>query len=256
MSSWLSNVELRRAGHVCLPFETETEKQEAVLAFIHEGLTSGARCVFTGTPEEFAKLNESLEELGICSKRAGARGALVFRTVAEAYLTGGEFDPTALIARTEEQIEDALRDGFTGLRRTGELHEEPTDELWRKTIWYESRINEHFGRRPFAALCRYSRAVISPERVCDLLRAHPVAIVRGEACDNPFYERPELALSDDGQARLNWQLRQLLVQHRARRRAETKTVSAVAAAAELAAELSELRSSLGLPASGPQSGSD
>ena len=252
MSSSLSTVELRRAGHVCLPFETETEKQEAVLAFIHEGLTSGARCVFTGTPEEFAKLNESLEQLGICSKRAGARGALVFRTTAEAYFTDGVFDPEVLLDRTEAQIDEALRSGFTGLRRTGEMHEVPTEELWRKTIWYESRVNEHFARRPFSALCRYSRAAVSPERIRDLLRAHPVAIVRGEACDNPFYERPELALSDDGQARLNWQLRQLLVQHRARRRLETKSMSAVAAAAELAAELSELRSSLGLP----QSGSD
>jgi hypothetical protein len=249
MSS-LSTVELRRGGHVCLPFETETEKQEAVLAFVHEGLTSGAQCVFTGTPEEFAKLNESLEDLGLCSKRAGARGALVFRTRAEAYLTDGAFDPAALIARTEAQIEDALKAGFTGLRRTGELHEVPTEEAWRKIIWYEARVNEYFGRRPFSTLCRYSLAAVSPERVCDVLRTHPVAVVRGEACENPFYERPELALSDDGQARLNWQLRQLLVQHRARRRLETKTVSAVTAAAELAVELNELRSSLGRPESG------
>jgi hypothetical protein len=250
MSASLSAVGLRRSGHVCLPFETETEKQEALLSFIHEGLTSGARCIVTGTPEEFAQLNTSLEELGLCSKRAGARGALVYRTTEEAYLTDGMFDPAMLITRTEEQIDDALKSGFTGLRRTGELHAPPTEEMWRKIIWYEAQINEHFSRQPFSALCRYSRAAVSPERTCDLLRTHPVAIVRGEACENPFYERPELALSDDGQARLNWQLRQLLVQHRARRRLETKTVSAVAAAAELAVELDQLRSSLGRGATG------
>ena len=31
-------------------------------------------------------------------------------------------------------------------------------------------------------------------------------------CDNPFYERAELALSDDSRARLDWQFRQLRVQ--------------------------------------------
>jgi hypothetical protein len=220
------------------------------LAFFHEGLTSGARCVFVGTPDEFARLKASLEELGVCSKRAGERGALVYRSLDEAYITDGVFDPAVLITRTEAQIEDALKSGFTGLRRSGELHEPPTQEIWHKIIWYEALINEHFARQPFSALCRYSRAAVSPERVCDLLRTHPVAIVRGEACENPFYERPELALSDDGQARLNWQLRQLLVQHRARRRLETKTVSAVAAAAELAVELDQLRSSLGRSAPG------
>ena len=77
-----------------------------------------------------------------------------------------------------------------------------------------------------------------------MLRTHPVAVVRGEACANPFYERPELALSDDSQARLDWQLRQLRVQNRTQRHLEEKTVSAVTAAVELATELEALRSTL------------
>jgi hypothetical protein len=235
--------EIHQNAHVCLPFETESEKQDALIAFIHEGLSRGARCVFTGTPAEYEWLNQSLEGMGICSKRATARGALQFRDPDEVYLTNGAFDPEALMERTEKQIELALREGFTGFRRSGELLKPPTEEMWRKIIWYEARINEHFARQPFSCLCRYPRDAVSAERVRDLLRTHPTAIVRGEVCENPFYERPELALSDDSQARLNWQLRQLLVQHRARKRLEGKTASAVAAAAELAAELHALRSS-------------
>ena len=89
----------------------------------------------------------------------------------------------------------------------------PADGEWQKIVWYEAQINEHFARRPFVGLCRYPRTLIPAERVRDVLRTHPVAIVRGEICDNPFYERPELALRDDSQARLDWQLRQLRVQH-------------------------------------------
>ena len=81
-------------------------------------------------------------------------------------------------------------------------------------------------------------------RVQDVLRTHPIAVVRGETCDNPFYERPALALSDDSQARLDWQLRQLRVQNRVQRRLEAKTTSAVTAAVELATELETLRSSI------------
>jgi hypothetical protein len=93
-------------------------------------------------------------------------------------------------------------------------------------------------------LCRYrvrdrpTRARSSP---------HPRSRSCAANIENPFYERPELALSDDSQARLNWRLRQLLVQHRARQRLEGKTFSAVHAAAELAAELHELRENLGRP---------
>jgi hypothetical protein len=83
--------------------------------------------------------------------------------------------------------------------------------------------------------------------VRDLLRTHPVAIVRGESCDNPFYERPEIVLSDDAQTRLDWQFRQLRVQQRTRQHLEDMRVSAVAAAAQLAAELQHLRSGQAKP---------
>jgi hypothetical protein len=86
--------------------------------------------------------------------------------------------------------------------------------------------------------------VVPSDRVRDVLRTHPVAIVRGESCENPFYERTELALSDDSEARLDWQLYQMRAQNRAQRHLEGTTVSAVTAAVELAAELEALRAEL------------
>jgi hypothetical protein len=242
MSKLSSSVSEDHGGeHICLPFETEDEKADAVAGFIHEGLSRGARCIFTGTAPEFEALMRDLETRGVCSRRAVQRDALSFQSQDEAYLHAGEFDPPALLERTHKLIDEALANGFTGLRRTGEMGEPPSDEIWDKVVWYEARVNEHFARRPFWALCRYSRAAVSSERVDDLLRSHPVAIVRGESCENPFYERPELVGSNDSQARLNWRLRQLFEQNRTRRYLEGKTAAAVAAATELAVELSALR---------------
>ena len=108
-------------------------------------------------------------------------------------------------------------------------------------------INERFARRPIAALCRYPRTAVPAERVRDLLRTHPIAIVRGESCENPFYERPEIVLSRRRETRLDWQFRQLRVQQRTRQHLEGTRSSAVAAAAELAGELHHLRSGRGRP---------
>jgi hypothetical protein len=80
--------------------------------------------------------------------------------------------------------------------------------------------------------------------VQDVLRTHSVAIVRNESCTNPFYERSQLALSTDSQARLDWQLRQMRVQNRTQRRLEDQTYSAVSAAADLATQLEALREQL------------
>jgi hypothetical protein len=227
---------------MCLPFETEAEKREAVLAFIHAGLSRGARCIFVGTESEFQELGTNLEEAGICTKRAVARSALLHITVDEAYYQkDGSFDPRKSLAWWDQLIDKAVADGFTGVRTTAELSRVPADPEWRKILWYDAQVNDHFARRPIWHLCRYPRSLIPPERVQDVLRTHPIAIVRGELCDNPFYERTEVALSDDVRARLDWQFRQLRVQQRAKRRLEDKTASAVTAATELAIELEELR---------------
>ena len=241
-SPLLVGSDVRHSSHVCLPFETDDEKHNATVAFIHEGLSRGARCMYLGTKEDFDMLGRGLEELGICTRRATSRGALLYRTVEEVYLYGGIFDPPRALDHTDGLIDSALTDGFAGLRITAELTRIPAQGEWQKIMWYDAMINERFARRPVATLCRYPRAMIPALRVRDVLRTHPVAIVRGESCENPFYERPEIVLNGDAETLVDWQFRQLRVQQRARQHLEASRSSAVAAAAELAAELHHLRS--------------
>ena len=234
--------DVRHSSHLCLPFETNDEKHAATVTFIHEGLSRGARCLYVGTKDDFDTLGRGLEELGICTRRASSRGALMYRTVEEVYLYGGVFDPPRALDHTDALIDAALLDGFTGLRITAELTRIPADGEWQKIVWFEAMINERFARRPIASLCRYPRELIPAERVRDVLRTHPVAIVRGESCENPFYQRPEIVLRGDEETLLDWQFRQLRVHQRNRQHLEGMRSSAVAAAAELAAELHQLRS--------------
>jgi hypothetical protein len=198
--------------------------------------------MFLGTKDDFDELGRSLEDLGICTRRATTRGALQYRTVEEVYLYGGIFDPPRALDHTDALIDAALVDGFSGLRMTAELTRIPAQGEWQKIVWFDAMVNERFARRPIALLCRYPRTLIPAERVRDVLRTHPVAIVRGETCENPFYERPEIVLHGDAETLLDWQFRQLRVHNRARQHLEGTRSSAVAAAAELAVELHHLRS--------------
>jgi hypothetical protein len=233
--------DVHRGLHLCLPFETNSEKLDAVASFLIDGLTQGKRCLFVGTAEELAELGEPLEQAGICTSRALSRRRIVFMTREEAYLSDGGFNGDVVLDRIERHVRDAVADGFTGLYATGELVYIPADDDWRRIVRYEAQINETFARLPLVAMCRYPRSVVPADRVQDVLRTHPIAIVRGDTCNNPFYERTELALSTDSQARLDWQLRQLRVQNRAQRRLEDQAYSAVTAAAELATQLEALR---------------
>ena len=153
-----ANDSAHHGRHICLPFETDSEKEAAVLSFIHEGLAHGKRCLFVGTRAEYEQLGLHLEEEGICSLRAESRGALVFSTKEDEYLTNGVFDPSAVLTKIDRYLKEALADGFTGLCATGELMNVPSDEVWREIVWYEAQINENFARLPFTGLCRYPRS--------------------------------------------------------------------------------------------------
>src|SRR5262245_54989277 len=93
MSPSLVGSDVRHSSHVCLPFETDDEKHAATVTFIHEGLSRGARCIFTGSQDDYDVIGRGLEEQGICTRRARARGALQFRSVEEIYFPDGFFDP-------------------------------------------------------------------------------------------------------------------------------------------------------------------
>jgi signal transduction histidine kinase len=227
---------LRASGHLCFPYESEDERRRVLIAFVREGLARHERCVYIGLPDDQSAFVAALRDAGVPALRALERGELVLATQAETYLRSGAFDPDDALALMTELTDRALADGFAGLRATGEASGPLPDELWPRVMRYEALLNERLGRRPFVGLCRFPSASVPPERVRDVLRTHPFALVRGEVCANPFYERPEVVLSDDSRSRLDWQLHQLRAYNRALKRLEAR--SAVSDEAETARERS------------------
>jgi signal transduction histidine kinase len=206
--------DLRAGDHVCCAYEGADEKRAVVVDFVRQGLGRGERCLYIGSPAEHAELLAAMEASGERTAALLERGALVLASTAETYLRTGTFDPEDTLALLDSLIEAALAAGFSGLRASGEPAGTMSDDLWRQVRWYEAQLSERFARRPFVGLCRYHTDSVAPERVQDLLRTHPLMVVRGELCGNPFYERAELAVSDDARARADWQLHQVRALHR------------------------------------------
>ena len=164
---------------------------------MHEGLSRGARCLFVGRPADYEDaLRADLEELGICTKRATARGALHSRRQPKRSTSnGGSFDPAPSLARY-----DAHDRRGAGRRLHRPAHDRRADGRPGRHRLAQDRLVRSAGQRalrapPVLRACAGTLgALVPPERVRDVLRTHPIAIVRGEQCDNPFYERPELVL--------------------------------------------------------------
>jgi signal transduction histidine kinase/ActR/RegA family two-component response regulator len=202
---------LRQGDHLCLIYESSAEKLAALVPFLKSGLAGGERGLFLGLPASCRGIERALGSEGIPVGREIDRGALVLLSDRDCWLDRGRFDPNAmkdLLRRAEQQ---ALDDGFSGLRATW-------DVSWlldgvsgaQRWIELEAELNGFLAGSRTSALCRYARGRSSPALLQDVLRTHPLALLGHQVCPNAFYEPPEMVrgTSSPGE-RIDWMIAQI-----------------------------------------------
>jgi signal transduction histidine kinase len=204
-------VRLRQGDHLCLIYDHAAERMAALVPFLERGLAAGERCLYLADGVSTDRVERALSEEGIDLDRERERGGLVFLNRRDAYLKDGRFDPGAMTDLLRQAEQEALDDGFTGLRMAGEMNwclgDEPGTERF---LEYEAMLNRFLEGSRSIGLCQYERSRFAPRLVYDILRTHPVAVLGEEICPNAFYEPPEMVLGptslDD---RVDWMIAQL-----------------------------------------------
>ena len=141
------------------------------------------------------------------------RGALVCLTQRESWLPGGRFDPGAMMDLLRQAEQQALDDGFSGLRATWNMGWvlEGTASGADRLMEYEAHLNRFLAGSRTCALCRYSREASSAAKICrSALHTHPLAVLGEQICPNAFYEPPDMVLGDRSpDERIDWMIAQL-----------------------------------------------
>lgn len=193
---------LNQGDHICLIYENPAELLAVVVPFIIGGLDRGERCLYIADhriiDEDEDEVVQALKAAGVDIAQARQRGALRLLSSQDTYLRAGEFVPQSMIDLIRQAETEALTDGFSGLRLTGELTwslgpEPGCDRL----IDYEALINHLPRFSKSVILCQYHYSRFGVPCIHDVLRTHPVAILGDQVCPNPYYESPELLLRKD-----------------------------------------------------------
>ena len=198
-------VDISPGSHICLLYRSEEEHRALLTEYIRAGLQRGERVVYIVDAHTACKVRSYLREAGIAPREAERRGELRFLTSDEAYLRRGTFNPQGMISLLVEETQQALTDGFIGLRVTGEmswaLRGLPGSE---RLIEYEALLNEFFPGSACTGLCQYDVRRFSAGILLDVMRTHPVIAVGTRVHENPFYIPPEEFLyGSTNQATLN-----------------------------------------------------
>jgi signal transduction histidine kinase len=186
---------LKQGDHVCLIYENPAEQLAVAVPFIKEGLARNERCIYIADDRTIVEVVQALSAAEVDVARERQRGALRILTKNDAYLPSGKFDPQGMIDFVRQAENQALADGFSGLRISGEmtwaLGPEPGCE---RLIEYEALLNRLIDNKRSVLLCQYNRSRFEAPCIHDVFRTHPFAILGDQLCVNPHYEAPELVL--------------------------------------------------------------
>ena len=219
MSSELERqlAELKHGDHLCPIYEDEAEQLNIVLPFIRIGLARRERCLYVADDLTIEAVVAALEAAHVDVVHDRGRGALRLMTNRDAYLLSGEFNPGAMIDFLRQQEAQTLSDGYSGLRVAAEMTWALGPEVGcDRLIEYEAILNQSLVNSRTVMLCQYNRTRFDPAVIHDILRTHPIAVLGDQVCPNPYYEPPELALSQETSAsaefkarRVDWWIEQL-----------------------------------------------
>jgi signal transduction histidine kinase len=188
---------LRQGDHLCLISESPEEPAAALVPFFKTGLSAGVRCLYIGPAAAGRRIERELTRQGVPVGSELDRGALVLLTRREQWLPNGRFEPGEMMDLLRQTEQQALDDGFHGLRITWDLawllDSSPGAE---RLTEYEALLNRFLAGSHTSALCRYSRPYTHAAQIQDVLRTHPLAVLGEQVCQNTFYEPPEMVLGD------------------------------------------------------------
>jgi len=188
--------------HLCSIYDSSEEHFAVAIPFIRIGLERGEKCIYIADDGTEAVVRDAMHAERIDVERAIETDSLVLEKKEATYLKHGSFDPEWMFTFWADATAEAMSQGFSALRVTGEtewvLRGAPGLERWAE---YESRLKQVLARNNCFALCQYNRQLFPPELVLDVIRTHPTVIYRGVVGRNMYYVPPEELVGPNQAAR-------------------------------------------------------
>jgi hypothetical protein len=189
-------VKLNPGDHLCSIYQNTDQKLSVVVPFIVEGLTNNQKCICVIDAAFRDMLLGALENQRFPTKHYLDSKQLIIQSAEEIYAKDS-FDPTTMIAFVKKLEEDAISEGYAGIRGIGEMAWPSTEDNQAKLIAYESQLNTLLTSSSSLLLCQYDERTFDEKTLIDAIRTHPALFLYGKYYVNKyFYSPPEYMKSN------------------------------------------------------------
>jgi hypothetical protein len=175
--------------HKCMIYTGNPALQLPTLASVmRSNMSNGYRCLYMNNATMVAGIQSALTAIGVDVAEAVAETSLVLSS--ESVLDGDEFNVDQMLQLLEDELDQALKDGYKGLWASGDISWEfGTEKNFDKLLEYEWQLEELFKKRKeLSGICQYHYDTLSQQSVRRGLLAHRTVFINETLSRlNPYY---------------------------------------------------------------------
>lgn len=207
--------ELQWGTHFCHLYETREDLVATLVPFFAAGLADNEKCLWvTSDPLDAVDAAAALAARMPDLNQYLGRGQLQVIDYSEWYTRLGAVDADAVLQGWLDAEQQALAEGYNGLRVTGNVTFIKSREEWRAFERYEARVTETFAGHRIIALCSYHLGFSKGSEILDIVHNHQFAVARRDG-DWQMLENAAYKLARQELQKANQQLEQRVVERTA-----------------------------------------
>lgn len=172
-----SQVALKQHDHACWSYSSDEERTEVLAGYFSAGLTAHERIFYFASDGSETTALQGLADAGHDLAALMASGALVVAEVESAYFPHSTFDARANLEGFRSLAQQALADGFMGIRVAAENASVLNHPLIRDSWFeYELQVDALVADEPITGLCSFDRRQCDPETLALLDAVHRLQV--------------------------------------------------------------------------------
>ncbi|NQT83166.1 MEDS domain-containing protein [bacterium] len=166
--------------HFCQFYHTRQDLIDILVPYFKAGLENNEFCMWvTSEPLRVEDARRALKKVVKNLDTYIKKGQVEILDAGQWYTKSGRFDSSEVLQGWVEKEKQALRNGFDGLRLTGNTFW-LEKRAWKDFADYEAAVNSVIGQHRMIAVCSYCLDKCSASEVIDVVSNHQFAIIRQE----------------------------------------------------------------------------
>lgn len=181
--------------HICQIYSDPKERDDSLRRFLLRGLELDECTACFSENITASQLAAFLKEHGVDFDEAQKTGGLQLAGTREVYFEDNRFDPDRMLGLLTQFHGKSVSEGYSGARVIGEMSPEIcTIDGGARLVEYESRVSMLLRKHPITTVCQYDARAFDGATILEVLKVHPMMVVRGAVVQNPFFVPPEEVL--------------------------------------------------------------